>query len=131
MCVFFLKIHFHPMGFIHSSGLTKVHTWLTHMESTFDFMASSQLSYSTIQGFIVSSRLIDLYEQYVPLVTNEKSIFLWNNTYPPCARMCLYFRRIACYFINLNNGLILSELTYICLRTLNFTKFIVAPIVFS
>ena len=84
------------MGFIPLGGSTKVHIWLTNMESISDFMASSHLS--DFEG----SKLIDLFEKYVLLFIDEKFIFLWNSTYPTYAMMCLCLIRISCHFFNMN-----------------------------
>ena len=73
-------------------------TWNPSLTSWLQAICQT-LNYSKI---FVGSRLIDLCEQHVPLFTNEKSKFLWNNTYPTCATMCLCFRRINYYFINMN-----------------------------
>ena len=48
--------------------------------------------------------LVEFETTYVPLFTDEKSIFLWNSTYPTCATMCLCLRRTSYYFINMNNS---------------------------
>ena len=128
MLVFFLKTHLHPMGFIYSSGSTKVHTWFSYMESISYFMTTSHLSDSKLfKYYFFCYRLIILYEQYVLIIAYEKSISLRNSAYPtrPMKRLC--FRRINCYFISMNNNLRFKKLIYVYLSTMNFFKFNFAP----
>ena len=132
MSVFFLKTHLHPMGFIPLGGSTKVPSWFIHMESILDFMVSSHVSSSELlkdSSWVVGSSIF---------VSNTFHYSLMRNLYffgtiriLLLIRCACVFRRIGCYFINMNNILKLSQLICVYLSTLNFTKLIIAPTVFS
>ena len=132
MSVFILKNHFHLMGFIPLGASTKVPSWSIHMESILDFIVSSHVSSSEllrVSSWVVGSSIFVSYTFHYSLMRN---LYFFGTVHILLLIRCAcVFRRIGCYFITMNNILKLSQLIYVYLSTLNFTKFIIAPTVFS